>query len=539
VWAAAALALFAGTSLGQLRDPTSARPLLLRASAGPPVSQRPVPALTPDQYGRLEQARAFRQNRLHDRARGVLEPLLREVPHHALVLGESARLLLARGDAAGVDRLARTERAATRDSLLLGREAIEALETLDRAREATRVAVEMWLAAPDESDWAQATITRLLAADAKGVVDAVRRVAAARPDRTDLARGLARLEWRAGDPVAARRTLAALDRVAPRPPSRWGFAEELLRTQAPADSVIAADVLVDLAGETAVDAAYRLTAARRALEVMTARGREIEGVPALARALGDIGADRWPTELLVSVVRGLRRAGLTREARALIEPLGEARPRGPELELERALTDLRDGPPGRALPALEVLAVNSTEAAFRLAEALFFDGRTDSALAWYGRVSSDPASPFAGPALERLYLIEDANPPAVVPAFGRLAYEEWRGERRFAARLADSLVRALPRGPMWAHAAIALAVQRVALDEPRAALEPLLALADSLPEDRLAPLARQRAGDIYLDQLRDDVRATAQYEECLARYPRAWNAPEVRRRLEQLRKRGI
>ena len=63
-----------------------------------------------------------------------------------------------------------------------------------------------------------------------------------------------------------------------------------------------------------------------------------------------------------------------------------------------------------------MLAVNSTEGAFRLAEALFFDGRTDSALAWYGRVSSDPASPFAGPALERLYLIEDANPPAVVPA---------------------------------------------------------------------------------------------------------------------------
>jgi hypothetical protein len=71
------------------------------------------------------------------------------------------------------------------------------------------------------------------------------------------------------------------------------------------------------------------------------------------------------------------------------------------------------------------------------------------------------------------------------------------------------------------------------------ALEPLMAVADSLPGDRLAPLARQRVGDIYLDHLRDDVRATAEYEECLARYPRAWNAPEVRRRLEQLRKRGI
>jgi hypothetical protein len=527
-----------GAAPAQVRD-LMGRPLLVRASSGPPVSQRPVAALTPDQYGRLEQARTFRHNGLHDRARGVLEPLAREVPHHPQVLGELAQLHLDRGDPAAVERLARTERAATHDSLLLGREAIEALERLGRPRDAAKIAVEMWLVVPEEAGWAQSTLLRQLAADAKGVPETVRKMSAARPDRTDLARALAVLEWRAGDGVAARRTLTALDRVQPRPPARWGYAEELLRTQAPADSAFAADVLVDLAGERVVDPAYRLAAARRALDIHTARGREVESVPAIARALSDIPADRWPTELVVQVVRGLRRAGLTREARALIEPFGEARPRGPELELERALTDLRDGPPARALPALEVLAVNSPEAAFRFAEALFFAGHTDSALAWYGRVSLDPASPFAGPALERLYLIEDADPPAVVPAFGRLAYLEWRGERRLAARLADSLYHALPRGPMWAHAAINLSAQRVALDEPRMALEPLMAVADSLPGDRLAPLARQRVGDIYLDHLRDDVRATAEYEECLARYPRAWNAPEVRRRLEQLRKRGI
>ena len=53
---------------------------------------------------------------------------------------------------------------------------------------------------------------------------------------------------------------------------------------------------------------------------------------------------------------------------------------------------------------------------------------------------------------------------------------------------------------------------------------------------RLAPLARQKAGDLYLARLHDEAHAIEQYEECLARYPRAWNAPEVRRRLDQLRR---
>ena len=65
----------------------------------------------------------------------------------------------------------------------------------------------------------------------------------------------------------------------------------------------------------------------------------------------------------------------------------------------------------------------------------------------------------------------------------------------------------------------------------RAALVPLLAIADSLPGDRLAPLARERAGDAYL-ALGDARAARAQFEECLARYPqgveRGRGAPAAR-----------
>jgi TolA-binding protein len=81
-----------------------------------------------------------------------------------------------------------------------------------------------------------------------------------------------------------------------------------------------------------------------------------------------------------------------------------------------------------------------------------------------------------------------------------------------------------------------LSAQRAAAGDATAALVPLLAVADSLPDDRLAPLARQRLGELYLSKLKDESKAAAQWEECLARYPKAWNAPEVRRKLEQLRR---
>src|SRR6266850_2046933 len=110
-------------------------------------------------------------------------------------------------------------------------------------------------------------------------------------------------------------------------------------------------------------------------------------------------------------------------------------------------------------------------------------------------------------------------------------------QAQVAMGLADSLYRSLARGALWAQAAMALAAKRDATGDANGALEPLLAVAEQRPDDRLASLARQRAGDIYLFKLKDDVKAEAQYEECLTRYPRAWNAAEVRRRVESIRRR--
>jgi hypothetical protein len=256
----------------------------------------------------------------------------------------------------------------------------------------------------------------------------------------------------------------------------------------------------------------------------------------LQQALTDVPPAQWDPDLLVGIARGLRQAGLTHEARTLLNGRGDDPNLGHTVTLERALLDLREGPPTRALDALLAASGASLEALYRFADALFFAGLPDSALAKYQEVAKQPQSPFAGAALERIYLIEDAEPKTALSAFGRLAYEDWRGDATAATTIADSLYGALPRGALWAHAAITLSARREAAGDAQAALVPVLVLADSLPGDRLAPLARQRAGDLYLFRLKDETRALAQYEECLALYPRAWNAAEVRRHVEQLRR---
>ncbi len=524
----------------------ASRFLTLRDSPGgetAPVSQHPMAPLTAPQSARLRQAQALRASGQLAAAGAALAPLLRELPHHPAVLTEQARQLLARQDFAAAEHLGRSERAAQKDSLLLGRELERALEQLGRAREAAGVAFEAWLASPEQGGWAGDAILRLSAADPRAMRDAARRAVDARPGRQDLALVKAMLDWRAGELETALRTLERADAPgAARAPLRWEFAQNLLANGAPRDSVAALETLARLAADRRFEAPWRLFAAQGAWEIAGNRGAEEDMAPRLAGALEGVPSARWSPEFLLAIVRGLRQGGHTDEARALLQTKnegGSAAPPGgasPQLDLEEALADLRDGPPARALPRLRALADATPEGAWRYAEALFYAGQSDSALSWYQRIATNPEGSFSGSALERTYLIEDAQPRTALPALGRAAYEEWRGDRRQATAIADSLFHVLPRGATWAQAALWLAEQRDRAGDVRGALEPLLAVADSLPDDRLAPLARQQAGDLYLEKLKDERAALAQYEECLIRYPKAWNAPEVRRRAEKLRR---
>lgn len=501
----------------------------------PALSQHVQTPLSPEQAAELRRAQGLRNEGRLREARRVLDALRKDVPAHALVLTELGQVMLADGDFLGLERLARRERDAQRDSLLLGQELALAYERLGNVPRAAEVVTEMWIAAPGEADWIRQTIERLQPADPEGVTRVLRAACQARPDRADLAYALAGLEFRQGETARMLDALRNADRGGMRPPLRWNFAEERLRNAGAVDSSAALEALVDLAGDTEMNLSYRTPAARRAWAMFQSQGRAADGARRTADALRDMPAERWDTAFLVEIARALRESGRTGDARRLMAPFEDRAALVPELAIEHALADLRDGPPERAFPALEAAAAASQEGLFYLGEARFFAGAVDSALAAYQRVVLQPRGPFAGQAFERIYLLEDTSPRAALPAFGRMAYAEWRGERKQALEIADSLYRALPRGELWSQAAIMLAAHHAALGQRQEALGPLLAVADSMPEARLASLARQRAGELYLT-LGDDAAAMHQFEECLARYPRAWNAPEVRRKLEAMRR---
>jgi tetratricopeptide (TPR) repeat protein len=392
--------------------------------------------------------------------------------------------------------------------------------------------IEAWVASPGHGEWARATLDTLLLEDPKRVREVVQHAASEFPQRIDIQRGAATVEWRLGDKASALRLLGAADHGSSGA-VRWSFAEELLERGSPRDSAGAIEVLLDIAGDHDRDPGYRLNAARRAWET---GGDGVENARLVAHALEDIPVARWGQGLAIGVIRALREGGATDESRRLLRSLGEQAQAIPEIAVERALNDLRDGPPERALGPLRELAPRSHEATFRYAEALFFAGQPDSARVWYEAASRDPSSSFTGAALERLYLIEDGEPKGSLDSYGRLAYARWRGDSRRALALADSLYRSLPRSSLWAEVAVELSALEEETGDGKAALEPLLALAQSLPDDRLAPIARQRAGDVYRLWYHDEAKALEQYEECLARYPKAWNAPEVRRWVETLRR---
>ncbi len=501
-----------------------------------PRPARPVPALAPPLARSLRTAQDLRLAGQFSRALDTLRVVLRDAPHHPYVVLELARIRVAQDDWAGTQSLLRAERAAARDSLLGSPEMVLASERLGRPRDAAQAAVETWAVSPPEGRWALTALLRLLPQDPRGTTEALRFAVSRLPERGDLVRGLALMLSRQGRPAEAAAALAAADRPQWRPPLRGWFADEALFSGLAGDSVAATEALISLAGDTAFAPVLRVNSARRANQLASLAGRTRETAPRLARALQGLPPSEWGEDLLLALARSLREGGRTTDARALLARGAEAMRDRPELALERSWAQLRDGPPAAAVPALDSLARLYPPARFALAEAQFFAGRSDSALENYRRVALEEQSPDAVAALQRVYLLEEQPGAPAVRSFGLLAWERWRGERALALRVADSLWRALPvASPFHAEAALQLAELRGEAGDWTGALVPLAVVADSLPGDRLAPVARQKAGDAWL-KLGNPRRALAQYEECLARYPRAWNAAEVRRQVERLRR---
>lgn len=499
---------------------------------GAPRAQTRIVPLAPAVQQRLLRASALRQMGEFERARDSLATLEREHPGHAAIVTERVRVELAARQWAAAERLARASRG--RDSLLLARELTVALDGLGRPREALEVAARALAASPAEGEWAGIAITIVGGRDWRIARDVLGPAYQRDPGRAAMAYAYSMPLLKLGRADEAMRVIAPHDRVARMSPRRLRMSDELLDMGGAADTAAAFEALWSVAGDRAVDESYRRHAARRAWDLAGTRGGEAEAAPRLARELADVPSARWGSDLAVSVARALRESGRTTESRAVLAGAGGAN--APEMVLERLYADLRESPSAAAIAGLDTLASVWPTARFALAEAQWWAGDVDSALANYDRAAQDPASPTAGDALERVYLLEENPRHPAVRTLGQIAWAEWRGDRARARAWTDSLLAALrPGDPYFAPVALRAGEQRLAAGDARSALAPLLAVAESLPDDRLAPRARQRAGDAQL-AIGEHRLALQQYEECLARYPRAWNAAEVRRKVEQLRK---
>ena len=177
------------------------------------------------------------------------------------------------------------------------------------------------------------------------------------------------------------------------------------------------------------------------------------------------------------------------------------------------------------------------EAQYLACEVAFYEGRFDSAAAGYDAFArAYPTSRFTNDALERMYLIEagEGSPVAGLPELAkafRLARAGASDEALAASEAAELKAKG---GPAWSHAGLLTASLLVARGRVADAAAKALAVAEGVPDDRLAPVARRRAGDAYRAS-GSDALALAQYEELLVRYPRSWLAPETRRLVQELR----
>ncbi|MEP7028871.1 MAG: hypothetical protein ABI960_09780, partial [Candidatus Eisenbacteria bacterium] len=198
---------------------------------------------------------------------------------------------------------------------------------------------------------------------------------------------------------------------------------------------------------------------------------------------------------------------------------------------ERAFTEARaSGASGRV----------REEAQFMVGETSFYEGKFDSAAANYEAFAGAyPTSRYTNDALERMYLIESGDGGAVagLAELAKALRLARAGASEEALKAAGAAEAASLNGPVWAHAGLLTASLLEARGRLKDAAAKALSVAETRPEDRLAALARRKAGDLYRASGRETL-ALAQYEEMLVRYPRSWLAPETRRLVQELRARA-
>ena len=462
--------------------------------------------------------------------------------------------------------------------------------------EAMARALDAWEKSPEQGAWARVRLEQWRLGQPEALAKDYARLADRHPSRVDLALEAARVEALAGRVRSAvdrvRRAEAKPDSSVPPGSLLWQLSLSL-RARGDLAERAADSALVALARNEAYDAGLRERALNRLFEdrqqadAFPPGGEWVEGsiaflrppeetrpgeapAPAAPRIDPEVQA-RARLRALEEVWRGLppgpdqvrrglelaerlKEAGegeasrrVSRDAAGLAarEPGSQGDPEvSGRLLLERGRALLLSGDLAGAARAFGSVAASDAserlreEAAFEACEAQFFAGAFDSAAQGYDAFARAwPGSEHANDALERVYLIEGAGtPPPGLAEFAAASLSARAGKVDEALSRAQVAEQRAEGGPAWSHAGLLVASLLETQGQLAAAAGKAKAVAEGKPDDRLAPTARRKAGDLLL-AAGDPQGALGQYEELLVRYPRSWLAPETRRRVQELRAR--
>lgn len=182
---------------------------------------------------------------------------------------------------------------------------------------------------------------------------------------------------------------------------------------------------------------------------------------------------------------------------------------------------------------------HAERAAIKMADVAFFRGDADSALVLYQDMAEAYSrSLMTDEAAGRYILLNTYASLGGGEALEHLGRMEWGRTVKDSSVVEDSanlLIKRYPSGELAAEAWIALAEIAEGNSDFQTALKHLQKVVTDHAEDRRAPLALRRQGDIYLHKLSDSDLAVEKYQRILTEYPDSVIAGEVRREVEKIR----
>jgi tetratricopeptide (TPR) repeat protein len=180
------------------------------------------------------------------------------------------------------------------------------------------------------------------------------------------------------------------------------------------------------------------------------------------------------------------------------------------------------------------------EAHYMAAEVSFFMGETDSALSLYSTLAADhPDWELANDAIDRMFLLQEQagqtdNRPLALYATGELLATIDKPDS--ALGYINLLVESFPESPLVDDALLRSVDLYLNLGEVDLALSACSTVAESFAEERLAPLAREKLGDIWWEQRGDGAKALEEYLKGLDEFPDSLVAARVRDKVARLRR---